>query len=218
MSLLLSTLSAIAQDSNGIYSVVDTMPSFLYGDAQLLRFVRNNIHHPVKAKLANIEGKVYISMVIDTNGHIREAEILRDIGGGCGAEALKTMLRTDSMWIPGRHHGKAVPVRITQPIKFVCNGCEEIASGATGYEYKVDIPAEQYYNLGVAEFQAERPAIAIYYFSRALDKDPTYVDALYNRGVCNFQLGKPRMACRDWISAQKHGDEAAGELIGKYCK
>ena len=63
------------------------------------------------------EGYVVTQFVIDKSGAIRNVEILKDIGDGCGRAA---QMAVESMpdWIPGRQRGIPVNVRYTIPVKF----------------------------------------------------------------------------------------------------
>ena len=58
-------------------------------------------------------------------GKIRDAIISRDIGHGCGEEALRVvnlMNEEVGMWIPGKKNGDAVHVQFNLPIKFKIEG------------------------------------------------------------------------------------------------
>ncbi len=58
---------------------------------------------------------------MNTSGRIQGATILRDIGAGCGEEALRVVTKMNQMdepWIPGRQRGKPVNVQYNLPIKF----------------------------------------------------------------------------------------------------
>src|SRR5690606_23321863 len=77
--LIFSAMDSLAQDEQ-VYTVADTNPAFIYGHAEFARFVNTNMRYPALAKHKNIEGTVYVSFVIDTNGMISEEKVLRDIG------------------------------------------------------------------------------------------------------------------------------------------
>jgi protein TonB len=47
--------------------------------------------------------------------------VVRDIGGGCGEEALRIVTLMNSMperWTPGKQRGRPVRVMFTLPIRF----------------------------------------------------------------------------------------------------
>ena len=60
---------------------------------------------------------MYVTFVIEKDGSIANAKVLRDIGGGCGQEALR-VVKSMPKWKPGRQHGNAVRVQFNLPISF----------------------------------------------------------------------------------------------------
>ena len=94
-------------------------------ETNLLLFFNQNINYPEEARINNITGQVVISFIVEKDGFISNPKILRDIGSGCGGEALRvasgmnSALRTASMqWKPGKKGGAAVRSQVTLPIKF----------------------------------------------------------------------------------------------------
>lgn len=90
-------------------------------DQKLLAYIYKNLKYPQLALEENIEGTTAIQFVVDTNGKISDAKIVRDIGAGCGAAVLKLVNNMNGMpeaWTPGKQRGKKVKVRYTLPIKF----------------------------------------------------------------------------------------------------
>ena len=116
-----------------VFKVVEQMPQFpgceeVEGEMQkkcaqkkMLEFIYKNIRYPKTAMEANIEGTVVVRFIVDKSGAIRDATILREIGGGCGEEAKKT-IEAMPTWIPGKQKGKAVNVYYNLPIKFRLEG------------------------------------------------------------------------------------------------
>lgn len=103
-----------------VFTYVEMMPEFPGGAMELKKFLAKAIKYPENAKAAGIEGDVVVSFIVNTNGTIEEAKIIRDIGGGCGKEALRVIKGMPS-WKPGSQNGKAVRVKFTLPIKFRIN-------------------------------------------------------------------------------------------------
>ncbi len=82
-----------------------------------LEFIYSNIRYPKKAYTKNIAGTVVINFIIEKDGSINEAKILRDIGGGCGKEALR-IVKSMPNWVPGIQKGEPVRVSFNLPIRF----------------------------------------------------------------------------------------------------
>ena len=100
-----------------IFTVVEEEPSFPGGMEALYKYLGTSIKYPSLAKENNITGKVYVTFVIEKDGSIANPRILRDIGGGCGAEALR-VVKAMPKWKPGKQRGKAVRVQFNLPVSF----------------------------------------------------------------------------------------------------
>lgn len=79
--------------------------------------IHKKIYYSEIAKKAGVEGTVVIQAVVDQQGNITEAIILKSIGGGLDEIALDAVKNTK--FHPGKQRGKPVNVRINIPIKFV---------------------------------------------------------------------------------------------------
>jgi len=83
----------------------------------LMEYLYSNIDYPRIALENGIEGQVVLRFVVGKDGSIRDINIMRDIGGGCGAEALRVVNKMPS-WTPGRMSNQPVSVIFTLPIRF----------------------------------------------------------------------------------------------------
>ena len=81
-----------------------------------LAAIQNKIVYPIAAKRQGIEGKVLIQAIIDENGNVAKAKIIKGIGSGCDEAALDAV--KSSKFTPGKQRGKNVRVQITIPIVF----------------------------------------------------------------------------------------------------
>ena len=106
------------EEEDQIFSVVEDDPEFPGGMDSLLAFLQRNIVYPELARENGIEGKVYVTFVVETDGSISNVKVLRDIGGGCGQEAVRVVMLMPK-WKPGKQAGKAVRVQYNLPIYFV---------------------------------------------------------------------------------------------------
>ncbi|RLD82486.1 MAG: energy transducer TonB [Bacteroidetes bacterium] len=100
-----------------IFTVVESMPEFKGGMAKLYTYLGNNIKYPVMAKESGIQGKVYVTFVVERDGSITDVRLLRGIGGGCDEEAIRVVAGMPS-WKPGKQRGKPVRVQYNLPVRF----------------------------------------------------------------------------------------------------
>ena len=97
--------------------VVEEMPHFPGGDAELQKFLLARINYPQEARDASIQGTVYLTFIVEPDGSITNIVVVRGISGGCDDEAIRVM-KTMPDWIPGKQNGIPVRVRLTLPFKF----------------------------------------------------------------------------------------------------
>ncbi len=107
----------IVEKPNINYTYAEVMPEFEGGYEALLKYLQKNIKYPSIAKENQIEGKVVLNFVVNTEGDLSHVSVIRGIGGGCDEEAIRVVSAMPK-WKPGRHNGKTVPVRFTLPISF----------------------------------------------------------------------------------------------------
>jgi protein TonB len=105
------------ESSQPIFTVVEEMPSFPGGETELLRFLSNSIRYPVIAQENGIQGRVICAFVVNRDGSIVDAEVLRGVDPSLDKEALR-VISTMPKWSPGKQRGKAVRVKYTVPITF----------------------------------------------------------------------------------------------------
>lgn len=97
---------------NKIFVVVQKMPNLIGG----LRGLQEKIQYPKLAEEAGIEGTVYVQFVVNEQGRVTNAHVIRGIGGGCDKEALKVV--EEARFTPGMQRGRPVKVRYSLPVVF----------------------------------------------------------------------------------------------------
>ena len=104
-------------DKNGVYQIVEEMPSFPSGEPAMMEYIAKNIKYPQEARDKDIEGRVFIGMVIEKDGSVSNVRVLRGIGGGCDEEAVR-VISSMPKWKPGKVGGEPVPVSYMLPVNF----------------------------------------------------------------------------------------------------
>lgn len=105
------------EENYGVYTVVEVSPKFPGGDEARAEYMSKNISYPEDAVKKGIEGTVYITFVVQADGTVTDAKVLRGIGGGLDEIALNAV-KNMPKWEPGRQKGKPVAVQFNIPIKF----------------------------------------------------------------------------------------------------
>ena len=99
------------------YDIVEQEPEFPGGIDAMYQFIQNNLQYPQLAIENNISGRVFVSFVVEKDGSLSNVKCIRDIGGGCGAEAVR-IVNARPQWIPGKQRDKIVRARYTLPVIF----------------------------------------------------------------------------------------------------
>lgn len=104
-----------------VYFDVEKMPVFTYkgmGSIEGFRvYVMDNIKYPEEAKTKGIQGKVYISFVVDASGSMTNVKVVRGVNKLLDEEAIRAV-KTSPKWIPGEEKGVKVAVAFTIPVTF----------------------------------------------------------------------------------------------------
>jgi len=102
--------------------IPDEIPIFVWSEVMPepiggLAAIQQKVTYTEIAKRIDLEGKVIVEAVVDENGNVIDAKVLKGLGGGLDEEALQAVQKTK--FSPGLQRGKPVRVRINIPIKFV---------------------------------------------------------------------------------------------------
>lgn len=99
------------------YDYVKEKPSFPGGDANLVSFINTHRQYPKEAYKNGIQGRVTCSFVVNADGTVSHISILKGVEPSLNNEAIRIMSLMPE-WKPGRHDGKAVPVRVVWSVPF----------------------------------------------------------------------------------------------------
>jgi len=103
--------------SNEIFMVVEEMPEFPGGTSELMSYLSKSIKYPVVAQENGIQGRVTVAFVVNKDGTIVDAEVVRGIDASLDKEALR-VINAMPKWKPGKQRGKPVRVKYTLPVNF----------------------------------------------------------------------------------------------------
>ena len=100
-----------------VFQVVEEMPEFPGGMAECMKWLGQNIKYPAEAKEKGVQGRVIVQMVVEKDGTITNAKVVRGVDPLLDAEALRVVNQSPK-WKPGMQKGEAVRVKYTLPIMF----------------------------------------------------------------------------------------------------
>ena len=125
------------------FDVVEQMPQFPGGPAALMEYLSKNVRYPEEAHKKGVQGRVIVTFVIEKDGSISDANVVKSVDSQIDAEALR-VVNSMPNWIPGGQNGEPVRVKYTVPITFKLQGNEskEIVGvtslNAKAYDLEVD--------------------------------------------------------------------------------
>lgn len=100
-----------------VYEVADKMPEFPGGMTGLMQYLSKNVKYPADARSKGIQGRVVVSVIVNTKGKATNATIVQSVSPSLDAEALR-VTGTMPDWTPGTKDGKPVNVKYSFPITF----------------------------------------------------------------------------------------------------
>ncbi|MES2593464.1 MAG: TonB family protein [Bacteroidota bacterium] len=105
-----------------IFTIVEQMPEFPGGVAAMMKWIKDKIEsigYPQMEKEAGISGTCYVTFVVDKEGNVTEAKLLRGVSGGPGYDKVALqVVKAMPKWGAGKQNGRAVSVQYNLPIKF----------------------------------------------------------------------------------------------------
>ncbi len=108
-----------------IFDQAETMPEFPGGVGKLMEYVAMNVRYPKEAEDKCLQGRVIATFIVEKDGSITSAKIVRSIDPALDAEALRVINGMPN-WKPGTQKGEPVRVKYTIPISFRLQGGGDI--------------------------------------------------------------------------------------------
>jgi TonB family protein len=106
-----------AEEADDIYQVVEEQPLYPGGMDKMAEFLQANIKYPALCKKEGIQGRVVVQFVVNKDGSICDAKVVKSAHPQLDAEAIR-VISSMPRWIPGKQKGKNVRVRYTLPVHF----------------------------------------------------------------------------------------------------
>jgi TonB family protein len=101
-----------------VFVVVENQPSFEGGDLNtFVAYIQKHLKYPPEAAQSGIEGKIFISFIVDSTGNVADIRVLRGVDSLLDKEAVRVISHSPQ-WKPGFQRGKPVNVQFTVPVNF----------------------------------------------------------------------------------------------------
>ena len=100
-----------------VYDIVEQMPSFPGGPAELMKWLSSHVQYPAIAIESCIQGTVIVAFIVEPDGSVSNAKLVRSVDPCIDQEALR-VVRQMPKWKPGKQNGAAVRVKYNVPVIF----------------------------------------------------------------------------------------------------
>ncbi len=109
--------TTIKQEEDEVFQVVEKQPMFPGGMEALMNYLRKDMKYPKEAQDKGIQGRVIVQFVVNKDGSICDAKVVKPVDPLLDAEALRAV-NAMPKWTPGKQKGEPVRVRFTLPLSF----------------------------------------------------------------------------------------------------
>ncbi|MDR1985113.1 MAG: TonB family protein [Prevotellaceae bacterium] len=105
-------------EENIPFAVVEDKPKFMGKDYnEFTKWVNSKINYPESAQENGVQGKVIVQFVVDKDGSVKNATVIKKIDPDLDREALR-VVSSSPKWTPGKQRTKTVPVLFQFPVVF----------------------------------------------------------------------------------------------------
>jgi TonB family protein len=180
------------------YDVVEQMPEFPGGPKALMTYFATHVVYPQDAEEQGLQGRVVVTFIVNEDGSVSDAKVMRSISPSLDAEALRLV---DEMpkWEPGVQSGKKVRVKFTVPITFRLMGepTEPSASSASDAQDEAS-------SLEVSSL-ASLPSTAYVIDGLRIPDDLSIDDLLQVADIASISVHKDAATLREYKAEGKTG-------------
>lgn len=113
-------VQAVPVDNSGKtldFRVVERLPEFPGGMVEFMKWLTKNLNYPVVARDQKIQGKVIVSFIINKDGGVSDAKVVRQVHPYLDREAMR-VIRMMPKWKPGEDKGKPCRTMMVIPVVF----------------------------------------------------------------------------------------------------
>lgn len=183
-------------------------PKFLSSKFSAMDYIYSYFNYPEYKK-----GGFVVRFVITKTGKMEGLRIEASSNNKYDQRLINAVKKTEGKWLPAKYQGQNV-------------NCEVELNYDLGWskEPTMDNPAEvnkraavEYYDYGKYYFEEKNYKNAVFYLSKAIEKDPFQVSAYYMRASSYILLRKKKEACEDFQTLISLGQKKAEEYLDKYC-
>ena len=114
---IMDTANGIQRTEDPVLDVAEQPAKFPCGATAMRNFISSHIMYPDYAKEAGIEGRCFISFVVEKDGSLSSIVVVKSAHPLLDKEAIR-VIKLMPNWIPASNAGKPVRLKVFVPVKF----------------------------------------------------------------------------------------------------
>ena len=212
LGIVLSFAIAKGQEEQKTFTFVEQMPQYPGGEAEMMKFLQQNVQYPQLERDNDIQGKVLVRFVVMEDGKVDSVKVVRSVSPGLDKESIR-VIKMFPNFKPGMQQGKPVRVYYNIPISFKLsdNNTKEDAA------IKEKIEKDENFRNAFGQYKFQKWDDAIKYLKKSIKLFPDDYLSYEFKADCELQLGKKKDACKDYKLAIQFGSPSAGDSLKKNC-
>lgn len=114
---MLHANKSLKQEKLYDFTSIDNPPVFPGGMEKFYSFIGKSIRYPQEAVKNNVQGKVFLSFIVEKDGSLSHINVDKGLGSETDEEAVR-VLESSPRWAPGLKNKQPVRVKYNMPISF----------------------------------------------------------------------------------------------------
>ncbi|WP_462253484.1 TonB family protein [Ekhidna sp.] len=133
LSMHAQTDTLVLENEDPVFTKVDEPATFPGGTEAMYQFLAKHLKYPKEAQRMGLQGRVFVQFIIEKDGSITNAKVVRGVGAGCDEEALR-VINLMPKWIPAKQNGGVVRQIQVKNIVFQLANSKPVGYAGTAFK------------------------------------------------------------------------------------
>lgn len=189
-------------ENDTVYKASEKIHPKFSGDKSFYDFCSEKI--PEISAVMSTNNLFVSTFIVTKDGEISDIQILENINNRFEKQFLKALDKSKKLWISAELNGEKVDVQISMEFKFISSN--------------KFLPMYDFSKKGKTALDNKEFLKGLRYFELALEKSPDNIEIIYQKAICEMNLGNTEAACESLEKVKASGEMNVDELIMKNCK
>ena len=189
-------------ENDTVYKASEKIHPKFSGDKSFYDFCSEKI--PERSAVMSSNSLFVSTFIVTKDGEIRDIQILENINNKFENQFLKALNKSEKFWSPAELNGDKVDVQMTMEFKFISSN--------------KFLPVYDFSKKGKNALNNNEFLKALKYFELALEISPDNSEIIYQKAICEINLGNIEAACASLEKVKSSGVMNVDELLMNNCK